>query len=58
MIPALIYLAILASPADTCSAAEYAYYELRGWDAYECDGDKAHAPDANLTFPQLKTTEE
>lgn len=59
MIPALIFLAFSIAPdGETCSPAELAYYEVQSWDAIECDGDKAYAPDANLTFPQLQTTEE
>lgn len=27
----------------TCTAEEVAEYEARGWDAYECDGDKQAA---------------
>lgn len=50
---ALAGCAVAPEYGDQCTAAEYAYYEARGWDSLECDGDKAHAPDAGLTFPQL-----
>lgn len=44
MTPALVLvLALLAGDASTCSAPEVAAYESRGWDAIECDADKALA---------------
>jgi hypothetical protein len=43
MIQAFIaLLSVATTPADIyCTPAEVAAYEARGWDAYECDGDKA-----------------
>lgn len=34
-------VAPVAPVADVCTPAELAEYERRGWDGYECDGDKA-----------------
>lgn len=41
MIPALIVALVLQASPLACTAEEVAAYEVRGWDAYECDGDKA-----------------
>lgn len=40
LIPTVV-LALVASTPVPCTPDELAYYESRGWDAYECDGDKA-----------------
>lgn len=53
----LLPLVLFTADAETCSVAEIAYYEAQGWDAYECDGDKAHAADANVEFPTLESEE-
>lgn len=42
MIAALVVLLLLQpAPVPVCTEAEAAAYVARGWDAYECDGDKA-----------------
>lgn len=38
-----------------CTDAEYAEYEAKGWDAYECDGDKAASLDLVwCEYPDMK----
>lgn len=38
----LLVLTAQEAPVETaCTEAEVAAYEAHGWDAYECDGDKA-----------------
>ena len=54
MLSAFVLVLTLSTTYPPCNEEQLAYYEAKGWDAYECAADMANLPMEQDDYPEFE----